>query len=297
MSPSEYVGIMQDTMSSRKHLVVIRSMGELDKNAIAKRLGKFSRAAQDAWVASQSKEEQQRMTERRETSTRGLRPSQFVSISVMPWASRADLMLQLQLSYMLSRDDFWTKQSYLRVCSIVGDFSKLGFDDGAETSIPVMTKAERHAELHEEVWRRMRIPATIEVFDVVEAAHSVWEAETAGFAQDRHRCDEPTRQPQQPSAAMSRVLNTAIRSREFITICRPLTTTSSLRQLCCAIMTRVRGLQCSCVSFCLFVLTQRGCHAQKTSIPPYLSFQSPTCRRVRRLPLRIPALRRNIWQG
>ena len=43
MSPAEYVGIMQDTISSQKHLVVIRSMGELDKNAIAKRLGKFSR--------------------------------------------------------------------------------------------------------------------------------------------------------------------------------------------------------------------------------------------------------------
>ena len=38
-----YVGIMQDTISSQKHLVLIRSMGELDKNAIAKRLGKFSR--------------------------------------------------------------------------------------------------------------------------------------------------------------------------------------------------------------------------------------------------------------
>ena len=34
---------MQDTISSQKHLVLIRSMGELDKNAIAKRLGKFSR--------------------------------------------------------------------------------------------------------------------------------------------------------------------------------------------------------------------------------------------------------------
>ena len=157
------------------------------------------------------------MTERRETLNPRLKAQPVrIDIWVMPWASRADLMLQLQLSYMLSRDDFWTKQSYLRVCSIVGDFSKLGFDDGAETTIPVMTKAERHAELHEEVWRKMRIPATIEVFDVVEAAQSVWEAETAGVVQDRRSRDEPERQPQQLSAAMSRVLNTAILSREWI---------------------------------------------------------------------------------
>ena len=215
MSPSEYVGIMQDTVSSRKHLIVIRSMGELDKHAIAKRLGKFSRAAQDAWVASQSKEEQQRMTERQETLNPWIKAQPVrVDIWVMPWATRADLMLQLQLSYMLSRDDFWTKQSYLRVCSIVGDFSKLGYDDGAETTIPVMTKAERHAELHEEVWRRMRIPATIEVFDVVEAAQSVWEAETAAVAHYCRSRDEQARQPRQLSPAMSRVLNTAILSRE-----------------------------------------------------------------------------------
>ena len=40
----------------------------------------------------------------------------------MPWATRADTMLQLQFAYMLSRDDFWTKHSYLRVCGVVGDF-------------------------------------------------------------------------------------------------------------------------------------------------------------------------------
>ena len=33
----------------------------------------------------------------------------------------------------------------------------------------------------------MRIPATIEVFDVVEAARSVWEAETAGVPQNIQR--------------------------------------------------------------------------------------------------------------
>ena len=81
------------------------------------------RAAQDAWVASQSREEQQRMTERQETLNPWIKALPVrIDIWVMPWASRSDLMLQLQLSYMLSRDDFWTKQSYLRVCSIVGAF-------------------------------------------------------------------------------------------------------------------------------------------------------------------------------
>ena len=120
------------------------------------------------------------MTERQETLNPWIKALPVrIDIWVMPWASRSDLMLQLQLSYMLSRDDFWTKQSYLRVCSIVGafcptcgtlrtpvlacysptvllewsgDFSELGYD--AETDLPVLTKAERHAELHEEVWRR-----------------------------------------------------------------------------------------------------------------------------------------------
>lgn len=155
------------------------------------------------------------MTERQETLNPWIKAQPVrIDIWVMPWATRADLMLQLQLSYMLSRDDFWTKQSYLRVCSIVGDFSKLGFEDGGETNGPVMTKAERHAELHEEVWRRMRIPATIEVFDVVEAAHSVWEDEIADTG------EELTQQPTRThlTAAMSRVLNTAILSRASIVI-------------------------------------------------------------------------------
>jgi amino acid transporter len=225
MSSSEYVGIMQDTISSQKHLVLVRSMAELDKNAIAKRLGKFSRAAQDAWVASQSKEEQQRMTERRETLNPWIKAQPVrIDIWVMPWASRSDLMMQLQLSYMLSRDDFWTKQSYLRVCSIVGDFSKLGFDDGMGVNGPVLTKAERHAELHEEVWRKMRIPATIEVFDVVEAAPDAWAACTADWQQTGTSAAAATtaaaagggsREAKgQMNAPMSRVLNAAIQSRE-----------------------------------------------------------------------------------
>lgn len=177
MSSSEYVGIMQDTISSQKHLVLLRSMAELDKNAIAKRLGKFSRAAQDAWVASQSLEEQQRITERQETLNPWIKAQPVrIDIWVMPWASLSDLMMQLQLSYMLSRDDFWTKQAYLRVCSVVGDFSQLGYDDMTGAAGPIMTKAERHAELHAEVWRKMRIPASIEVFDVAEVAPEAWAA-------------------------------------------------------------------------------------------------------------------------
>ena len=63
------------------------------------------------------------MTERQETLNPWIKALPVrIDIWVMPWGSRSDLMLQLQLSYMLSRDDFWTKQSYLRVCSIVGAF-------------------------------------------------------------------------------------------------------------------------------------------------------------------------------
>jgi hypothetical protein len=51
-----------------------------------------------------------------------------VDVWVMPWSDRADLMLQLQLAYMLSRDDFWTKHSFLRVCGVVGDFGRASGD-------------------------------------------------------------------------------------------------------------------------------------------------------------------------
>ena len=34
MTPGEYVGILQDTISSQKHLILLRSMAELDKHAI-----------------------------------------------------------------------------------------------------------------------------------------------------------------------------------------------------------------------------------------------------------------------
>lgn len=65
------------------------------------------------------------MTERQETLNPWIKALPVrIDIWVMPWANRSDLMLQLQLSYMLSRDDFWTKQSYLRVCSIVGALSQ-----------------------------------------------------------------------------------------------------------------------------------------------------------------------------
>ena len=43
-----------------------------------------------------------------------------IDLWVLPWTTRSDMMLQLQLAYMLSRDDFYTRHSYLRVCSVVG---------------------------------------------------------------------------------------------------------------------------------------------------------------------------------
>ena len=175
MTPGEYVGILQDTISSQKHLILLRSMAELDKHAIAKRLGKFSKAAQDARAASLSLEEQRKRIERRETLNPWVKAEPVrIDIWVMPWTNRADLMMQLQLSYMLSRDDFWTKQAYLRVCSVVGDFTQIGYGEGEGGQRPVTTKAQRHKELHDEVWRKMRIPAAIEVFNAQETAPQAW---------------------------------------------------------------------------------------------------------------------------
>ena len=84
-----------------------------------------------------------------------------IDVWVFPWANMADLMLQCQLSFMLSRDDFWTKHSYIRVCSVVAAFSEIGGDAQNDH----ITAKERRTQLYNEVWWKMRIPATIEVFD------------------------------------------------------------------------------------------------------------------------------------
>ena len=86
-------------------------------------------------------------------------------------------MLSCQLAYMLSRDDFWTEHSYLRVCGVVGPFSELGVDDGDDN----VTLEQRRAELYNEVWRTMRIPATIEVFNAQEVVPEVWASSTEEY--------------------------------------------------------------------------------------------------------------------
>ena len=170
----DYVGMLQDAISARKHLVLLGSMVELQKHDIAQRLGKFSPQAQEAWIRMQSPEKQKQERARRETLNPWVIGAPVVvDVWVMPWCNQADLMLQCQLAYMLSRDDFWTKHSYLRICGVVGPFGELGadvtMDDGA-------TLEERRAQLYNQVWRSMRIPATIEVFNVKDVAPDVWES-------------------------------------------------------------------------------------------------------------------------
>ena len=182
----DYMGILQDAISAQKHVLILRSMAELDKHAIAQRQGKFSAESQvlrAAWAAeSQSVDEQLKQKLRRETLNPWVKAEPVrVDVWVMPWSTRADIMLQLQLAFMLSRDDFWTKHSYLRVCGLVGDFEQISGFGPTSTASPFqrrdtggVTAEERYSELYEQVWRLMRIPATIEIFDVsnssVEAA-------------------------------------------------------------------------------------------------------------------------------
>ena len=112
----------------------------------------------------QSPEKQKQERARRETLNPWVIGAPVVvDVWVMPWCNQADLMLQCQLAYMLSRDDFWTKHSYLRVCGVVGPFGELGADDSMDDGA---TLEERRSELYNQVWRSMRIPATIEVFNV-----------------------------------------------------------------------------------------------------------------------------------
>eukprot|EP01043_Picozoa_sp_COSAG02_P041234 COSAG02_NODE_3402_length_6799_cov_44.275481_3_plen_464_part_00 len=171
VSTGDYVGVLQDAISARKHLVLLGAMQELQKHEIAQRLGKFSPQSQEAWIRKQSPEKQQQERARRETLNPWVIGAPVViDVWVMPWCNKADLMLSCQLAYMLSRDDFWTKHAYLRVCGVVGPFGELGVTDCDDN----VTVEHRRAELYNEVWRSMRIPATIEVFNAQEVVPEVW---------------------------------------------------------------------------------------------------------------------------
>lgn len=127
-----------------------------------------------------------------------------IDVWVLPWTNRADLMLQLQLAYMLSRDEFWTKHSFLRVCSVVGPFSELGGDADADA----VTVGSRRAELYDDVWWKMRIPATIEVFDAKEVvSEDTWSNFRAAAGHDK----------QATCAQVYGVLNTVIQRQNFNT--------------------------------------------------------------------------------
>jgi amino acid transporter len=177
LSVQDYVGVLQDALTAQKHLLVLRAMGDLDKHAIASRLGKFSPESQNAWLAEQTAEERSRQKARRETLNPFVAKTPVqIDVWVFPWTNMADLMLQLQLSFMLSRDDFWTKHSYIRVCSVVAAFSEIGGDVQNDH----ITAKERRTQLYNEVWWKMRIPATIEVFDAVEVVGAeTWAASCA----------------------------------------------------------------------------------------------------------------------
>ena len=178
VSTADYVGMLQDAVSARKHLVLLGAMAELQKHEIAQRLGKFSPQSQEAWIRKQSPEKQQQERARRETLNPWVIGAPVVvDVWVMPWCDQADLMLSCQLAYMLSRDDFWTKHSYLRVCGVVGSFSELGADD-CDSGV---TLEQRRAELYNEVWRSMRIPATIEVFNAQDVVPQVWASSREEF--------------------------------------------------------------------------------------------------------------------
>ena len=120
-------------------------------------------------------------------------------------------MLQLQLAFMLSRDNFWTKHSFLRVCSVVGPFSELGGDADADT----VTVEARRAELYQEVWWTMRIPATIEVFDAMEiVGEGMWENCRMAATQAVAPLEDTVRSS---STQIFNVLNAVIRQQHFKT--------------------------------------------------------------------------------
>ena len=212
LSAGDFVGILQDAVSARKHLVLLSAMSELDKHEIAQRLGKFSPQNQEAWISKLSEAEQQRQRARRETLNPWVIGAPVVvDVWVLPWCDRADMMLQCQLAYMLSRDDFWTKHSYLRVCGVVGAFGQLGADDSTDG----VTVGQRRSELYAEVWRTMRIPATIEVFDAESVAPEAWSRCREDYQAERqHGSIGAPGEVDRSRTRLCSVINSVIRDRE-----------------------------------------------------------------------------------
>ena len=110
-------------------------------------MARLSAADARGWQSKLSEAEQQRQRARRETLNPWVIGAPVVvDVWVLPWCDRADMMLQCQLAYMLSRDDFWTKHSYLRVCGVVGAFGQLGADDSTD-GVTVGQEGPQHALL------------------------------------------------------------------------------------------------------------------------------------------------------
>ncbi|KAJ9468081.1 member 9 [Diplonema papillatum] len=91
-----------------------------------------------------------------------------------PWGSQEDLVLALQLADMLWRQDAWANNVYIRVCSFVED------DDRTLAATRM-----RYADLHDRVVRKMRVPATIQVWVLGEEDPGMWSQSMAKQASSR----------------------------------------------------------------------------------------------------------------
>ena len=94
-----------------------------------------------------------------------------------PWGAPEDFSLAMQLADMLWKQEIFSSHTYIRCCSFVED------DDDNLSA----TKT-RYADLHHRVVRKMRVPATIQVWVLDEEQPDLWSRSMAVRASDAARC-------------------------------------------------------------------------------------------------------------
>eukprot|EP01060_Flectonema_neradi_P014644 TRINITY_DN2127_c0_g1_i5.p1 TRINITY_DN2127_c0_g1~~TRINITY_DN2127_c0_g1_i5.p1 ORF type:complete len:582 (+),score=124.33 TRINITY_DN2127_c0_g1_i5:1432-3177(+) len=111
------------------------------------------------------------------TSSTRIKEKLRIDVWECPWGAPEDFTLSMQLADMLWKQDIFSSHTYIRCCSFVED------DDDNLSA----TKT-RYADLHQKVVRKMRVPATIQVWVLEEEQPDLWSRSMAVRASDAAKC-------------------------------------------------------------------------------------------------------------
>eukprot|EP01059_Diplonema_ambulator_P036031 TRINITY_DN8801_c0_g2_i1.p1 TRINITY_DN8801_c0_g2~~TRINITY_DN8801_c0_g2_i1.p1 ORF type:complete len:971 (+),score=320.13 TRINITY_DN8801_c0_g2_i1:317-3229(+) len=170
LSSEDFVSALMDATEMDMNLVVNIGFEDLDLANIVQKKSKARRTLVGLFGRKDDSEiAGPRGTDAPRTTHEKLR----IDVWECPWGSKEDMALAMQLADMLWKQDYWSNHTYIRVCSFVED------DDETLAATKV-----RYADLHGRIIRKMRVPATIQVWQLGQVSPGSWSKSMAVQASD-----------------------------------------------------------------------------------------------------------------